>query len=109
MKYRTTWILILSFCLSNVALAMRCGRDLVELGYSKVDVLRRCGDPESVETRSKLVGSTFHFPHRTIDIQEFNEIQVEEWIYNFGPSRLRQYLRFENGELKEIKTLGRGH
>jgi hypothetical protein len=88
---------------------MRCGHDLVELGYYKEEVRRRCGEPESVETRSRLAGSTVHFPHRTIDIQQYDEIQVEEWIYNFGPSRLKQYLRFENGELKEIKTLRRGN
>jgi hypothetical protein len=55
-----------------------------------------------------VVGSTFHHPRRTLDIQEFEEIQIEEWVYNFGSSRLKQYLRFENGELKEIKSLGRG-
>ncbi|MEQ1528847.1 MAG: DUF2845 domain-containing protein, partial [Methylococcales bacterium] len=32
----------------------------------------------------------------------------EEWVYNFGRSRLKQHLRFENGVLKEIRNLGRG-
>jgi hypothetical protein len=109
MKKGTLWILILSLYSFNEASAMRCGQKLVDLGDYKGDVLERCGEPESVETRTKVVGSTFHYPRRTLDLQQFEEIQIEEWIYNFGSSRLRQYLRFENGELKEIKSLGRGH
>jgi hypothetical protein len=107
MKTCLVWV----FCLLplTASAAMRCGRDLVEIGDYKGDVLDRCGEPESIETRSKIVGSTFHHPRRTLDIQQFEEVQIEEWIYNFGPSRLQQYLRFENGQLKEIKTIGRGH
>lgn len=109
MKNSSTWVLVLSLCSFNAVSAMRCGHDLVELGDYKGDVLARCGEPESVETRTKIIGSTLHHPRRTLDIQQFEEIQIEEWIYNFGASRLQQYLRFENGELKEIKSLGRGH
>jgi hypothetical protein len=109
MKCCNTWILILGLSFYNVAYGMRCGHKLVELGDYKEEVLERCGEPESVETRTKLAGSTLHFPHRTLDIQQLEEIKIEEWVYNFGHSRLKQYLRFENGELKEIKTLGRGH
>lgn len=93
----------------NIESALRCGNRLVELGDYKSDVLALCGEPESIETRTKVVGSTLHHPRRTLDIQQFEEIQVEEWVYNFGSSRLQQYLRFENGELKEIKDLRRGH
>jgi len=79
------------------------------LGYSKSDVLARCGEPESAETRKAIVGSTLHYPGRTLDIQQYEEVNVEEWIYNFGPYRLQQYLLFENGRLIEIRDLGRGH
>jgi hypothetical protein len=37
------------------------------------------------------------------------DIIVEEWVYNFGSSRLQQYLRFENGRLMEIRNLERGY
>jgi len=109
MKFSHTWILLLGLCSLNVAYGMRCGHNLVELGDYKEKVLELCGEPESVERRSKLAGSTLYFPHRTLDIQQYEEIKIEEWVYNFGHSRLKQYLRFENGELKEIKTLGRGN
>jgi hypothetical protein len=109
MKINTIWVLVLSLCSFNAISAMRCGHKLVQLGDYKGDVLARCGEPESVETRTKIVGSTLHHPHRTLDIQQYEEIQIEEWVYNPGPSRLQQYLRFENGELKEIKSLRRGY
>ncbi|MGZ8160236.1 MAG: DUF2845 domain-containing protein [Methylobacter sp.] len=109
MKSTTTWVLVLSLCSFNAAYAMRCGHQLVDLGDYKDDVIARCGAPDSIETHTKIVGSTIHHPHRTLDLQEYEEIQIEEWVYNFGPSRFRQYLRFENGKLKEIKSLGRGY
>ena len=100
--------MILSLYPFNSIHALRCGRDLVLLGDYKDDVIARCGEPDSIETRTKIMGSTLHHPHRTLDIHEYEEIQIEEWLYNFGPSRLQQYLRFENGQLKEINSLGRG-
>ncbi|MGR9087510.1 MAG: DUF2845 domain-containing protein [Gammaproteobacteria bacterium] len=87
--------------------SLRCGRNLVNLGDYKAEVYDLCGEPESIETHTRLVGSKFRFPNRTIDIQEYQEIQVEEWIYKFGSKRFRQYLRFENGRLVEIKSLDR--
>jgi len=109
MKTSMLWFLAMSLCSFNAVSAIRCGHELVKLGDYKGDVLARCGEPESIETRTKIVGSTLHHPHRTLDLHEYEEIQIEEWIYNFGTHRLRQYLRFENGELKEIKSLGRGY
>jgi len=110
MKKYTAWVLMLFFSFSFEAFsAMRCGRNLINLGDYKNDVIDLCGEPETIEKRTKVIGSTLHHPRRTLDIQQFEEIQVEEWVYNFGPHRLQQYLRFENGELKEIKSLRRGH
>jgi hypothetical protein len=108
MKNSSAWILALSLCSINAAFALRCGHQLVELGDYKGDVLARCGAPESIATRTKIVGSTLRHPLRTLDLQQYEEIQIEEWVYNFGSLRLQQYLRFENGELTEIKSLGRG-
>lgn len=102
-------LLVLSLCSFNALAAMRCEHDLVQLGDYKGDVRARCGDPESIETRTKIVGITLHHPGRTLDLQQYEEIEIEEWIYNFGRYRLQQYLRFENGELKEIRSLGRGN
>lgn len=103
------WFILLGQAgLSFAASTMRCGRHLVELGDHKNHVYDLCGEPESIDERTKIVGSTLRHPRRTLDIQEFEEVQVEEWVYNFGSKRFRQYLRFENGRLVEIKDLNKG-
>jgi hypothetical protein len=108
MKRAKLLIFWLSLFLSNTVFALRCGNSLVDIGDYKYDVYEKCGAPESIGKSTKIIGNTFHFPHRTIDIEEYEEVKVETWIYNFGSLRFKQYLRFENDVLVEIKTLGRG-
>jgi hypothetical protein len=109
MKQVKLLIFLLSLFFSNAVLALRCGHSLVDIGNFKNDVYAKCGAPESIDTRLKIIGSRVHFPYRTLDIDQYEEVEVETWIYNFGPVRFQQYLRFENGVLVEIKTLGRGY
>ncbi len=109
MKNSAIWVLALSLWCLNSAFAMRCGQKLVEPGNRRSDVIARCGQPDSIETHTKIIGSTLNYPYGTPYLQQYEEVQVEEWIYNFGSSRLQQYLRFENGRLKEVRSLGRGY
>jgi hypothetical protein len=37
------------------------------------------------------------------------EAVVETWTYNFGPNKLMQRLRFVDGVLEDIESLGYGH
>jgi hypothetical protein len=37
------------------------------------------------------------------------EVQVEVWIYNFGPDRLMQRIRFEDGVVVRIESIGFGY
>jgi len=108
MKHIQLLVLLLGIAVSNAAFALRCGHTVVEVGNHKNEVYDKCGEPASIETRKKLIGRTFQNSGRTLGLQEYEEIEIEEWIYDFGPRRLKQYLRFENGELREIKSLGRG-
>ncbi|CAA9889773.1 conserved exported hypothetical protein [Candidatus Methylobacter favarea] len=108
MKHVNLWISLLCLLFSGTASALRCGHSLVNVGDYKDEVYAKCGEPDSVALRTKIEGITLHHPNRTLDLQQYEEVQVEEWIYNFGSSRLRQYLRFENGQLIEIRDLGRG-
>ncbi len=124
MKHVYCWLLAVLLFFSGSAAALRCGRDLVELGDYKDDVYAICGEPESVTTHTEIRGNRNYaegsqyfgngarYPNSAIGYGQDNfrqvEIMVEEWIYNFGRSRLKQYLRFENGQLKEVRDLGRG-
>jgi hypothetical protein len=114
------YFLIMLLCLifSDVSYGLRCGRELVEIGDHKYDVSEKCGQPNSIERHlerrggqdSASIGRRFAPNTLRLGRQQYSEIDisVEEWIYDFGHSRFRQYLRFENGELTEIKSLGRG-
>jgi len=37
------------------------------------------------------------------------EIPVDVWVYNLGPNKLMRRLRFEDGKLVDIETLGYGY
>jgi len=98
------------------AYALRCGTSLVLEGQSKYEVLQRCGQPsytdEHMEYRRVLPNA---FPPAPVDSENFGygfpavrEVRIEEWIYNFGPTRLMQSLVFENGRLMRIRNLGYG-
>lgn len=89
--------------------AMRCGHQLVQQGDYKLDVLERCGEPDSVETRTAVRGSRLRHPRGALEIDRFDEVEIEVWIYNFGPRRLKQLLEFEDGELKSIRSLDHGY
>ncbi|MDD5273802.1 MAG: DUF2845 domain-containing protein [Methylovulum sp.] len=121
-------LLLLSLCLlaSQTAFALRCGHHLVELGNSKNDVVYKCGEPYSIDSHIER-RSVSHYANEAqylgdgitlypntathIGLQQYAEVDVvvEEWVYDFGRRRLQQYLRFENGRLKDMKTLDRGH
>ncbi|MEY4590131.1 MAG: hypothetical protein RL497_2207 [Pseudomonadota bacterium] len=107
------------------ALALRCDNFVIDIGMPRIEVREKCGSPSSQDT---------HTEHRTIrkrrssnidyddrhalrnyrdresrEVEETIEVVVDEWIYNFGPTRFMQLLVFEDGRLKEIKDLGRGN
>jgi hypothetical protein len=116
-------LLFLMLFISAPSFALRCGHDLVDLGDNQEDVIDKCGEPESIDThierrRTGNYANIGHYgngqrrPRTSFGYGQNNfvevDVVVEEWIYDFGRRRLQQYLRFENGKLKEIKALGRG-
>lgn len=115
-----TWIISITLMLcSQSALALRCGRELVNVGDYKADVADKCGEPDDVQTRYERRGNSNNaeitnyglFNKRGFPSNRFNygqqnyreiEVEVEEWIYNFGRAKLRKVLRFENGRLTDV-------
>lgn len=100
MKSAVLFALLLLFCLPEPALAaLRCGSDLVTTGDSKLEVQKKCGEPFWRESRGaeerEGVGSGR-------ELRRF--IDIDEWIYNFGPRQFLYHLTFENGRLVEIET-----
>jgi hypothetical protein len=109
-------LLLLSLCIlfSHPVFALRCGYTLVDIGNYKEEVIDKCGEPQSIESHierrgvSNVVGQSQYYGNGTILYTEI-EVVVEEWIYDFGRRKFKQYMRFENGRLTEIKDLGYAH
>ena len=106
------------------ALAMRCGTKLIMQGDHQLKVEKLCGEPTSVQVRSiyrsglpksRYRGSRHHNDQSHIDNEllvhqrSLVEVVVEDWIYNFGSTRLIKQVRFENGVVVSIANRGRGY
>jgi hypothetical protein len=125
MKPSPAWLL-LSLLFAHPAQALYCGNYLIEPGQYKREVQHKCGDPDGIDTHiekravalsaglSQFNGNNNQlYPNSAVNIggQQYLEVDVivEEWHYNFGPSRFQQLFRFENGKLVDIKELGYGY
>ena len=93
---------------------LRCGQYIISRGVRQSEVLRKCGNPNNIERWEKEslkrdfykdipVQSEEQLSQEPLFLREM--IMVEEWEYNFGPTRFLYYLRFENGKLIRI-TVG---
>jgi hypothetical protein len=104
---------LLSLAGSAHADGMRCGTKLVSDGDSPYQVRSLCGAPDQAQQRTEL---------RTINqwvdgpclyrgqvrcgqvVQYTIQVQVDEWLYDFGPHELIRNLVFENGHLIRLYT-----
>jgi hypothetical protein len=90
--------------------AFRCGTHLVHEGDTRAQVAAKCGDPTDVERRSVWRRPVVWYGGHPYYVgQDFVEIPVETWVYNLGPNKLMRRVRFEDGKVAEIETLGYGY
>jgi len=98
MRYLLTSIIALIFLLLNspflfASSSLRCGSDLVNEGYLKIEVLNSCGEPISRE----IVGE---MEYR--DDNKKKILYLEEWIYeNNGYYYI---LQFEGSRLVSVES-----
>ncbi|MCC5884877.1 MAG: DUF2845 domain-containing protein [Gammaproteobacteria bacterium] len=87
--------------------ALRCKNGLVAPGDHKVEVLAACGEPVF---REEVVEYPFRVAHGgrlpQVEYLPFGLVS-EEWVYDFGPQRFRQLLRFRSNRLAAIETLSK--
>lgn len=108
-KLLTALYLTALVTISPSALALRCGHTIVSLGDHKTDVLQKCGPPDFAEQRLAAAGLTLRHPSGVLQLNQSEQIIIDEWTYNFGPRRFKQFLVFENGILVDIEDLQRGN
>jgi Protein of unknown function (DUF2845) len=95
-------IVVLLSCAPALAGAqsLRCGSKIIDEGTDQVKVAALCGQPTQIERRGPI------FNGQAVD--GVSDIQVEVWTYNFGPNKFMQRIRFENGVVVKIDSLGYG-
>ncbi len=102
--------LLLAFALPASADGMRCGSKLMTTGDPRAKVRQFCGEPTDVQTRSILRRPTVDIGGRIYTYGDgFVEVPVEIWTYNFGPYKLMRQIRFVDGRIEDIETLGYGY
>lgn len=105
-----TFVASLLFALPAGADAMRCGSKLVRDGDTVSRVIALCGEPTDVRRTYILRPPLYDYEGR---ISYYGsglvEVPVEIWVYNFGPYKLMRRVRFVDGEVEEIETLGYGY
>ena len=77
---------------------LRCEKGIVSNGDEKTEVRQKCGKP--TDTDKSTVPKSRSGTGKAI--------KVEEWTYNFGPKKFMKRLRFENGKLSDVESLGYG-
>lgn len=89
---------------------MRCGSRLVRDGDARAEVRAFCGEPADVQTRTILRRPTYTVGGRIVYFgDQLVEIPVETWTYNFGPNKLMRRVRFIDGVVEDVETLGYGY
>ena len=102
--------LLLTVAVTASADGMRCGSKLVTTGDPRAKVRQFCGEPTDVQTRSILRRPVFNFGGRVYSYGDgYVEVPVEIWTYNFGPYKLMREIRFVDGRVENIETLGYGY
>lgn len=104
------WVFCAVFATAAHADAMRCGGRLITEGDTRSRVRQFCGEPAEILRRTILRRPYYDFNGRIIYYGDgLIEIPVEIWTYNFGPLKLMRRVRFVDGEVEEIETLGYGY
>lgn len=104
-------VALLCLLASLPAAAFNCGQKLVHEGDSRYDVRSRCGEPADIEVGTILRQPIIWYYGRPVLAAPGSlvEVPVEIWTYNFGPNKLMRRLRFVDGVLENIDTLGYGY
>lgn len=106
-------ILALAYMTATPALAntMRCGTHIIGDGITRSEVAAKCGEPDEVVTQRSVFRRPVVWTNgRPYFIGEnYIEVPVESWVYNFGPNKLMRKVVFEGGMVVEIQTLGYGY
>ena len=89
--------------------SLRCDDKIISEGTPLAKVVALCGNPVQTDRKSVYYHPNESRGYRGNSLTADIEVQVEVWIYNFGPDRLMQRIRFEDGRVVRIESIGYGY
>jgi hypothetical protein len=107
------------FPLTAGAQSLQCGESLISEGMPQAEVISHCGQPAQIDHQTIYSDGAAAFPGGPPPVpglgplpwvvrRSGSETPVDVWTYNFGPNHLMQRIRFENGVVVKIESLGYG-
>jgi Protein of unknown function (DUF2845) len=100
-RLKSSFVMVILALLPQLALgqSMRCGSKLITEGTSQAKVAALCGEPAQV----------LHPAASDVVVPGASDVVEEIWVYNFGPNKLMQRIRFRNGIVVSIGSVGYGY
>lgn len=98
---KSSFVVAILALLPTLALgqSIRCGSELITKGTSQAKVAALCGQPAQV-VRPAVSGAVE---------PGVSDVEEEIWVYNFGPNKLMQRIRFRNGVVANIDSVEYGY
>jgi uncharacterized protein DUF2845 len=79
-----------------------CEPAVLSTGRTKYEVLARCGEPASIDAWDEEVRVARAVDGRAADAVLVRTVEI--WTYDFGPSYLVRYVRFDGGEITRVAS-----
>ena len=84
--------------------SLDCGGGIISEGDTRMDVLAKCGPPDSKESHDEELVERLGQGERRKTF-----IAVEEWTYDFGPARFSRIVTLRNGKVADIRSGNYGY
>jgi hypothetical protein len=91
-------------CADVHAAAFSCAGGIISTGDRSIDVLAKCGPPDSKESHQEELSEDIDR-----DTRQKVFITVEEWTYNFGPTQFMRIVVLKNGVVANVRLGNYGY
>ena len=107
---KASLVLVALACVPSLLWAdsLRCGNRIISTGSGIAEVAALCGDPTHVDRSSAYRRYAGRVAPGFVE-ESAVEIAIEIWTYIFGPDKLMERIRFENGIVVQMDSLGYGY
>lgn len=101
-------LLLAAAALPARADSIDCSGGIVNTGDTKVDLLAKCGEPTTSESRSAERSNYAVDPSTGSAQGRRVTVNVETWLYDRGESRFLQFVALESGKVVSVQSGGYG-